>query len=307
MTHSASRCGIVLLMNSTSVTATMHDVWTLALDLLLPRVCVVCEDLLAGERGLVCTACWRAIQRLPEPLCDRCGHPTYGNDCQWCPLLPAFVVRARSVCWVPEGTGGELVHQLKYSGWTGLARELAAEMSAPGMVWPQTARAVLLPVPLGAARQRERGYNQSAEIARWLGRKWGIRVMTAAVVRARETSSQVRLTPEERSANVHGAFTVGPEGNALRGTHAVLVDDVVTTAATLNACAAAAIAAGARSISYITFGRARAAFDRTSHPRSAPRWQSASASTASAALAARSFAPRKNAASTTSTSSRSMT
>jgi ComF family protein len=127
---------------------------------------------------------------------------------------------------------------------------------------------VLVPVPLGARRLRERGYNQSAIIAAALAVRWRVPIAPGAVVRLRETSSQVRLTPDERSANVHAAFAAGDAADATRGRHAVLVDDVVTTAATLNACAAAVVACGARTLSYVTFGRARAAFDRGRHLRS---------------------------------------
>jgi ComF family protein len=170
------------------------------------------------------------------------------------------------VCWVPEGTGGEVVHKLKYGGWTGLGGDMAARIIREGRTWTDAERAVLVPVPLGDARRRERGFNQCAVIAVALGQRWRVPVVNGAVVRARETKSQVLLTPEERSVNVHGAFAAGPAADAARGAHVIVIDDVVTTGATLNACAAAAFAAGASTVSYITFGRARAAFDRTATP-----------------------------------------
>jgi ComF family protein len=121
----------------------------------------------------------------------------------------------------------------------------------------------VVPVPLASARKRQRGYNQSALIAGALGRRWRIPVWEHAVVRIRETESQTRLTPEQRLDNVAGSFGTASEGSEkLRGAHIVLVDDVVTTAATLNACAKVLYDAGARIISYVTFGRARASGDR---------------------------------------------
>jgi ComF family protein len=124
-------------------------------------------------------------------------------------------------------------------------------------------RAALVPIPLGSARKRQRGYNQSALIAGALGRRWRIPVWESAVCRTHETQSQTRLTPEERLSNVAGSFRTGSEAREkLRGAHVFLVDDVVTTAATLNACAKALYDAGARIISYVTFGRARASGDR---------------------------------------------
>jgi ComF family protein len=124
-------------------------------------------------------------------------------------------------------------------------------------------RAALVPVPLAASRQRQRGYNQSECLARALAPLWNVPVRVDLLVRSRSTQTQTRLAPEERVRNVRGAFSATPAvRNTLRGTHVVLVDDVVTTAATLNACAAVLHDAGARIISYVTFGRAPAIGDR---------------------------------------------
>ena len=120
----------------------------------------------------------------------------------------------------------------------------------------------MIPIPLASARKRERGYNQSALIARELGDQWGIPVWEDAVRRTRETKTQTRLTPEDRRANVAGSFCVAGDALRLHGAHLVIVDDVVTTAATLNHCARVLYEAGARIISYVTFGRAHASGDR---------------------------------------------
>jgi ComF family protein len=132
--------------------------------------------------------------------------------------------------------------------------------------WPddvQRERTAVVPVPLSSVRQRERGYNQSERIARALSGLWRIPLWDDVLVRARNTTTQTRLTPGERQRNVSGAFRAAANVRArLRGAHVVVVDDVVTTAATLNACAAALYAGGARIISYVTFGRAPAIGDR---------------------------------------------
>jgi ComF family protein len=112
-------------------------------------------------------------------------------------------------------------------------------------------------------RQRERGFNQSALIAERLSRNWRVPVWTDVVERVRATRTQTELTPGERLSNVAGAFRVRESAaRKLRGAHVVIVDDVVTTGATLGACATALFEAGARIISYVTFGRAAAAGDR---------------------------------------------
>jgi len=132
--------------------------------------------------------------------------------------------------------------------------------------WPRDVeeeRTATLPVPLSASRLRERGFNQSEILAAEVAQLWGIPAWTGTLERARSTRSQTELTPGERRANVAGAFCVQQaEVKTLRGAHVVLVDDVVTTCATLNACASALFNAGARTISYLTFGRAPASGDR---------------------------------------------
>jgi ComF family protein len=124
-------------------------------------------------------------------------------------------------------------------------------------------RAMLVPIPLAASRLRERGFNQSEIIADSLARMWGIPVEAAVLRRASAARSQTQLTPGERLGNVAGAFSVPIEARAtINGAHLMLVDDVVTTGSTLRAAADALFAKGARTISYMTFGRAPASGDR---------------------------------------------
>jgi ComF family protein len=131
--------------------------------------------------------------------------------------------------------------------------------------WPEDVveeRAAVIPVPLSSARNRERGYNQSALLAEGLAERWRIPLRENALLRARKTRSQTELTPEERLGNVAGSFRIGMRFDDLVGEHLILVDDVVTTAATMNECARVLYASGARIISYVTFGRAHASGDR---------------------------------------------
>ena len=164
---------------------------------------------------------------------------------------------------MPGGTAEAMVHALKYHDWPAIARPMGRRLAAirfPHDV--EQERAALVPVPLAVTRQRERGYNQSLELARSLGVAWSLPVREDLLARARSTQTQTRLTPGERHRNVSGAFRVLADRASLRGLHLVLVDDVVTTAATLNACAAALHAGGARILSFVTFGRAPALGDR---------------------------------------------
>ena len=248
------------------------------LSLLLPRHCVGCGAALpsgdAGAADVVCGRCWASLRALPHPQCARCGHPRRfrpgparlrqaAGPCEWCALLPPHVRAARSCCWIPGGEAAAIVHALKYDGWRAVADGMGRRMAR--LAWPDDVvreRTAVVPVPLARARERERGYNQSGLLAAAVGAAWRVPVWGDVLCRARATASQTRLTPGERLRNVAGAFHAPPAArDRLRGAHLVLVDDVVTTAATLNACAAALAAGGARITSYVTFARAPAAGD----------------------------------------------
>ena len=156
------------------------------------------------------------------------------------------------------------MHALKYRGWHVVAAGMAERMAR--LPWPRDVideRAAVVPVPLAPERERERGYNQSERLAYALAREWSVPLWSHVIERTRRTATQTRLTPGERLVNVSGAFRAPTRAReTLRGRHVVLVDDVVTTAATLNACAVALHAAGTRIVSFVTFGRAPAAGDR---------------------------------------------
>src|SRR5690606_608286 len=248
-----------------TVSRIAREVGASLLDLLLPRACVACGRLLdSGDEGPVCGRCWARLHELRHPRCERCDHPLPHDKCKWTELLPPFVRAARSVCWIPGRTGAPIVHALKYGGWSAVAAGMAERMAR--LHWPRDVveeRTALVPVPLAPVRERERGYNQSALLARALGARLELPVWEHALHRVRATRTQTRLTADERRGNVSGAFRV-PETAAadLRGAHLVLVDDVVTTGATLATCAAELFGAGARVLSIVTFGRAPASGDR---------------------------------------------
>lgn len=163
------------------------------------------------------------------------------------------------------GTGSAIVHALKYGGWPAVAEPMArrmARLSFPADVVAE--RTALVPLPLSRTRERERGYNQAERLASALAVHWRVPVWRTVLHRTRDTQSQVRLTPSERATNVSRAFATGADApELLRGAHVVLVDDVITTAASLNAAAKALTDSGARIISYVTFGRAPDPGDRS--------------------------------------------
>lgn len=229
----------------------------------LPKVCLVCDRLTGGEtENLICGYCWLKVDRLVPPLCMRCGHTRVYGDCSFCVLLPPFIRSARSFAYIPDGPAGQIVYNLKYSGWQALSREVAEKLAR--LTWPVdvvSERAMLVPVPLAVERLRERGYNQSLTLAQELAKLWEVPTIEA-LRRVRATKSQTRLDPALRMQNVSGAFALAVPNNVVAGKHLVLIDDVVTTAATLNSCAETLFNEGARTISYVTFGRARTSSDR---------------------------------------------
>ncbi len=237
-------------------------------QLLLPAECLLCRALLsfADSSRLVCDVCrhrWRPVR---PPWCPRCGQPEplFGR-CRLCAEWPTAFGVARSAVWLDAGAR-EAVHALKYGGLPRIATELATAMA--GLELPGIDSAWLVPVPLGRARLRTRGYNQSERLARALGRRWR-RPVVDLLVRTRDTAAQTALTPEARLANVAGAFQVriGDCGlrisserleSAIRNPKStiILVDDVFTTGATLGEAARALERAGAGTVSAVTFGRA---------------------------------------------------
>jgi ComF family protein len=181
----------------------------------------------------------------------------------------------RSWCWADDEVGQSLIHALKYGGWYAAAAEITVRLARLDTGAIDGQRRVLIPVPLAAARLRERGYNQSACLAAALAERWRTDAPQSLLTRCRDTPTQTRLTPEQRLRNVANAFRVDAHRLAACGDAAfVLVDDVITTGATLNACAEALALAGARTIGYITFGRARDPRDARPSPGSEPHGHS---------------------------------
>jgi len=221
---------------------------------LLPASCLLCGEALpaaasAESEPLVCGVCRLRWRPVPHPLCARCGQPQTGDaECLLCREWPAGVGRIRSAVWL-DGPARDIVHRLKYEGWSRVADAMADTMRR---LEPLTGRIFLVPIPLGARRLRSRGYNQSERIAAALGARLGVPVRTDLLQRVRETRSQTALTPEARQANVQEAFSAAAAG----GMPVVLVDDVCTTGATLVAAAAALLDAGAASVDAVTFARA---------------------------------------------------
>lgn len=226
--------------------------WQRAERVLLPPSCLLCHEPLPAADGdaLVCGLCRRRWQPVPDPLCARCGTLLEGREaCTACADWPPDLGRVRSAVWLDAGARA-CVHALKYQGWWRVAEAMALAMRT---LAPLERGVVLVPIPLGSRRHRRRGYNQSERLASALATLTGGVVHGELLRRARETRSQTALTPEQRSANIAGAFAAPA---AVRGMRVVLVDDVFTTGATLLDAARALRASGATGVDAVTFARA---------------------------------------------------
>ena len=223
---------------------------------LLPNHCVSCEVALADrERDrLVCGMCRSRWRRVP-PGCARCGQPEPPvGPCRFCREWPPCLAWARSAVWLGDEARAA-VHHLKYDGYHALAGELADAMV---QMMPRPARAVLVPIPLWRKRERGRGYNQAAHLARALGRSWKLPCATELLRRARNTRSQTNLDPGTRIQNVAGAFRAREPSAAVkaRGSKIILVDDILTTGATVVSAAQALSESGWQWVGVVTFARA---------------------------------------------------
>jgi ComF family protein len=213
-----------------------------ALDLLFPRWCLGC----GREGGYICGACRLSLPVITPPVCARCGRPvSSGTLCPDCAEGDASIDGIRAP-FLFEGVVRSAVHELKYRNLRDLAATLAY-LLYEYLVQNPLPGEVLVPVPLHPRRLRERGYNQSALVARELGRLSGRPVVAGCLVRQSHTMPQVRSAgAEERRRNVASAFAC--RDGRLAGRNVVLIDDVSTSGATLNAGAAALKSAGAAAV-----------------------------------------------------------
>lgn len=220
--------------------------------------CACCrEPLSATFAGPVCSACWDALPVPASPLCERCGDTlrTWRSDphaalCSRCRRRRRVVSRGRSI-GPYEGTLREILHALKYGGRRSVARELGRRMAAAGRIVLEGADATV-PVPLHVSRQYSRGFNQAAELAAAVNLP-----VLHALKRTRRTATQTDLPEAQRQKNVDGAFRLRRRVQ-VRGLVLVLVDDVSTTGATLDACARVLLDAGAQDVRALTAARAAA-------------------------------------------------
>jgi ComF family protein len=229
-----------------------------ALDAVLPPRCLSCRAEVAAP-GTLCHACWQKLAFLGPPHCAACGlpfpfDPGPGALCADCLRERPSWRRARAVLRYDEASRG-LAVPFKHADRTDMAPALGAWLARAGAELLADAD-VLVPVPLHRLRLIARRYNQAALLAIETGRAAGVAVVPDVLVRVRNTPSQGRLKPGERARNVRGAFAIRRgRGAMVKDRRIVLVDDVLTTGATVDACTRALLKAGAAAVDVLTLAR----------------------------------------------------
>jgi ComF family protein len=234
-----------------------------ALDALLPPTCLTCEEPVAEQGGL-CPACFARLAFVTAPMCAVCGVPlpheaagevhAEGLVCAACLAAPPAFLRARAALRYDEGAKA-LILPFKHRDRTEMAQPLARQMARAGAELLRQAE-LLVPVPLHRWRLFRRRHNQAALLARALSRLSGVPHAPLLLQRARRTRPLGDLGAAARAAELAGAFRVPPRAAAkLAGRRVLLVDDVLTSGATANACAHALLEAGAASVEVLAAAR----------------------------------------------------
>ena len=224
----------------------------LALDIALPTLCVSCREPVDGEG--VCAECWAKLSFIAPPFCPRLGIPfVYDPGPELLSMeaiaSPPAYQRARAAVRYDD-VARTLVHSLKYQDRTDprprfrAGQELLAEAD------------VLVPVPLHWRRGWSRRYNQSGALARVISQQTGVKLASEALRRIRATEQQIGLSRAQRASNVQGAFKVAADRMAdIQGRRIILIDDVLTSGATTDACARALLRAKAAQVDVLVFAR----------------------------------------------------
>jgi ComF family protein len=247
-----------------AIAAGLRELGRRGIDLLLPAQCLACRTLV-GEPGHLCSKCFGDAHLLAEPMCRICGLPLAGAAsisgkreldmaCGACIADPPAYARARAVFAFGD-VAKRLVHDLKYHDRLAGRKSFGAWMARAGADMLESAD-LIVPVPLHYFRLVRRRYNQAAVLAGAVAKASGVPAAPMVLKRVRSTVSQTGLSAEARARNVRNAFEVRQGFRArVKNAQIVLVDDVLTTGATVEACTRVLVKSGAREVSVLTLAR----------------------------------------------------
>ncbi len=226
------------------------------LDFLMPPLCLACERSVTESQTL-CASCWHSIHFITPPCCAQCGVPfdfevEEGTLCGACHENPPSYTSARSV-FLYDDASKPLILRFKHADQLHTVPALSKWMIRAGSdLWGQTN--MIMPVPLHRWRLLKRRYNQSALLAQAIGDKLGIVVAVDGLIRNRSTVSQGRMSSKQRQKNVAGAFDSNPKWD-VEGKVITLIDDVLTSGATIDSCAKLLLSKGAFMVNVVTLAR----------------------------------------------------
>ena len=231
-----------------------------AIRTIYPPECVLCRALTETDFAL-CGSCWRETPFVFGLVCDLCGQPLPGEDtdelvhCDDCMTIARPWTKGRTAM-VYDDKGKQIVLALKHSDREDLARPAAQWLARAAADLPLET-SILVPVPLHWRRLLSRRYNQSAILARSLSKHSGAQMIPDALLRPRKTPSLGGLNRDARFAALQGSITINPAmASQVEGRDMILMDDVMTSGATLAACTEALMMAGANGVNVLTLARA---------------------------------------------------
>lgn len=230
-----------------------------SLNLLFPPQCGLCREIVT-ENGSLCSRCWQQLNFIAAPICELCGYPHEfemgeGAQCAACIAnMPAYHAH-RSALYYDENSK-RLIHDLKYYDRPIMVSRLAQWMRQAAPHWFENPDTLLLPIPLHRFRLWKRKYNQSALLANALAKQTGLEVGYDLLRRTKHRPPQASLSRKKRLKNIQGSLSLSSQAHIrVKSRPVILIDDVMTTGATLNASAKLLKKADAARVFALTIAR----------------------------------------------------
>lgn len=235
----------------------LRIVWDNFVELLFPRRCPICDNAVKPYGTLICLECRSQIRYVKEPRCFKCGKPMDDNTKEYCGDCEKHKhIYKKGMALYEYKSVSDSIYRFKYKGRREYAEFYGEEMSRyMGAVFAKAGVQAFVPVPIHKSKMRKRGYNQAYLIARELSKRTGIPVVNDWVIRQKKTIPLKDLSPTERNNNLRGAFKLAPNGVKLETI--VIIDDIYTTGATIDAVSAQLIAGGVKNIYFATLAIGR--------------------------------------------------
>jgi len=229
------------------ITKWSQNIFENILDTAYPPICLCCDEFIDDSESLICSGCWNRAVQFDYPFCLNCGEilekELYCKKCSNEYSMPVFALGHFTEPLK------EIIHKFKFNDYSKLAVDLGSRI-LDNYAEDMKKRKIdsILPIPLHSYREKVRGFNQAAVLSDIIGRGLGTKVVHRSLLKVKRTKDQTRLNPQQRKANIKGAFKVA--GDELNGKRVMIVDDVITTGATIKEAARVLIEAGVKPVAY---------------------------------------------------------